>query len=100
MRDYRAMAELIQSAKGRFMSVTFVKKDMSIRTMNIQPAAIAKAIKDPSEVSDADKQRTETRRANNPHLLPVWDVQNQGVRSVNLDTVTEIKIDGEVYRYG
>ncbi len=97
MRDYAQMAELIASAQGRFCSVTFIKKDGSERVMNIQPARIAAAIKDPDEVSDIDKQRTQTRKANNPHLLPVWDNAKQAIRSVNLDTVTEIKVDGEVY---
>lgn len=99
-RDYLEMRALIASAQGRFCSVTFIKKDGSERIMNIQPARITKAIKDPDEVSAIDKQRTETRRVNNPHLLPVWDNAKQAIRSVNLDTVTEIKVDGDVYAYG
>lgn len=98
-RDYAQMKALVASAQGRFCSASFIKKDDSVRVMNIQPARIAKAIKDPDEVSEVDKQRTETRRANNPHLLPVWDVQKQAIRSINLDTVFEIKVDGEVYKY-
>lgn len=99
MRNYEEMAALVASAQGRFCSVTFIKKDGTVRVMNIQPARIAKAIKDPDEVADIDKQRTAARRANNPHLLPVWDNAKQAIRSVNLDTVTEIKVDGEVHSY-
>lgn len=99
MRDYATMAALVASAKGQFCSVTFIKKDGSERLMNIQPAVIKGHIKDPDEVRDIDKQRTAARKANNPHLLPVWDVQKQGIRSVNLDTVTQIKVGGEVFKY-
>ena len=99
MRDYNTMRALVASAKGQFCSVTFIKKDGSERLMNVQPAVIQKHIKDPDEVSEIDKQRTESRRANNPHLLPVWDVQKQAIRSVNLDTVTQIKVGGEVFTY-
>lgn len=99
-RNYGEMKALVASAKGRFCSASFIKKDGSERVMNIQPARIAKAIKDPDEVRDIDKQRTEARRANNPHLLPVWDVHKQAIRSINLDTVFEIKVDGEVFEYG
>ena len=99
MRDYNTMAQLVLSAKGQFCSVTFIKKDGSERLMNIQPAVIKAHIKDPDEVSEIDKQRTATRKANNPNLLPVWDVQKQAIRSVNLDTVTQIKVGGVVYDY-
>jgi hypothetical protein len=98
-RDYNNMAALVASAKGQFCSVTFIKKDGSERLMNIQPAVIKAHIKDPSEVADIDKQRTAARKANNPNLLPVWDVQVQAIRSVNLDTVTLIKVGGQEYRY-
>ena len=94
MRNYEEMAGLIGSAKGQFCSVTFIKKDGSVRVMNIQPARIAAAIKDP-----ADAQRTATRKRNNPHLLPVWDNAKQAIRSVNLETVTEIKVGGQVYEF-
>lgn len=98
-RNYEDMAALIGSAQGRFCSVTFIKKDGTVRVMNIQPARIAAAIKDPADVSEADAQRTATRKRNNPHLLPVWDNAKQAIRSVNLDTVTTIKVDGEVFEY-
>ena len=99
-RNYEQMKALVRSAQGRFCSATFIKKDGTERVMNIQPARIKREIKDPKDVSAVDRQRTEARRSNNPHLLPVWDVTKQAIRSVNLDTVTEIKVDGEVYRYG
>jgi hypothetical protein len=98
-RNYEEMAALVASSKGQFCSVTFIKKDGTVRVMNIQPARIKAAIKDPSEVRDIDKQRTAARKSNNPHLLPVWDNAKQAIRSVNLDTVTEIKVGGEVYSY-
>lgn len=97
-KDYNSMAALIASAKGRFCSVTFIKKDGSVRVMNIQPAAIKSHLKG-DEASESAKRGVQTRKANHPNLLPVWDNGSQGIRSVNLDTVTEIKVDGEVYSY-
>lgn len=98
MRDYAAMSALIASAKGRFCSVTFIKKDGSVRVMNIQPATIKSHLVG-EDASESAKKATATRKERHPHLLPVWDNAKQAIRSVNLDTVTEIKVDGEVYQY-
>lgn len=98
-RNYTEMRQLIESAKGRFCSVTFIKKDSTVRVMNIQPAAI-KGHLIGDKASESAKRAVETRKQNHPNLLNVWDNGKQGIRSVNLDTVTEIKLDGEVYKYG
>ena len=98
MRNYEGMKALISSAKGRFCSVTFIKKDSSVRVMNIQPAAITKNLVG-DDACDSAKKAVATRKERHPNLLPVWDNGSQGIRSVNLDTVTEIKVDGAVYKY-
>ena len=93
-----AKRDLIASAKGRFCAVTFIKKDGSERVMNIQPAALPKHVKG-DDASEAGRKAAATRKERHPHLLPVWDVAAQGVRSVNLDTVKTIAIDGMAYAY-
>lgn len=90
--------DLIASAKGRFCSVTFTKADGSERIMSVQPAAITKHVKG-NEATEAGKRAVITRKARHPHLLPVWDVKAQGVRTINLATVSEIQVNGMAYAY-
>lgn len=88
--------KLIESAKGRFAAVDFIKKDGTLRTMQVQPAALKFHVAG-DDASDAAKKATATRKANNPNLMPVWDVASQGVRSINLDTVLGVTLDGIRY---
>lgn len=92
------MSELIASAKGRFIRVDFHKVDGSERMMIVQPAKLKFEVKG-DEASASAKQGVETRRARHPNLLPVWDVQKEGIRSINMDTVFKIVINGEVHNY-
>jgi hypothetical protein len=86
---------IIDAAGSRFVTVDFVKKDGTHRTMNIQPEALKTHLAenpDPVRV-----QAARTRAQNHPNLMPVWDVQARAVRSINLDTVLAIKVDGTRY---
>ncbi|MEO0894203.1 MAG: hypothetical protein AAFY35_16500 [Pseudomonadota bacterium] len=89
---------LIESAKGRFASVVFIKKDGSQREMRVQPAKLKFHVKG-SAASEAAQLAVETRKARHPHLLPVWDVEASAPRSVNLATVSRIAVDGAVQEY-
>lgn len=86
---------LLDSTSGRFMSVTFIKKDGSERTLTISPKAVATHLAE--NPSESAKKATETRKANNPHLYPVYDVQEKRIKSVNLDTIIRVKMDGTTY---
>ena len=68
--------EFLARQKGRFVTVEFVKKDGSIRKMNLQPATIAKRLVPESEQSDSAKRGAETRRILHPNLVAAWDVKN------------------------
>ena len=96
--DLAEKRELIESAKGRFCSVTFIKKDGTERTMKVQPAALKFHIKG-DEASEAAKKATATRKTRHPHLMPVWDIEARAVRSVNLATVQMIALDGLAHAY-
>jgi hypothetical protein len=98
-KDYGTMRALVESAKGRFCAVDFIKRDGSLRRMIVQPAALKFHIKG-SAASLAAQKRNEAWKANNPNLMPVWDVEKEAIRSINFDTVQRIAIDGEVYNYG
>ena len=76
----------IQKAESTIFSVTFTKKDGSIRKMvarlNVKKGVNGKGM------------------AYNPiekGLLPVYDMQKNGFRMINLSTVTELKIKGEEF---
>ncbi len=85
--------DLIRSAKGRFATVTFIKKDGSERVMRVQPAKLKFHVKGDNAAPSARKA-AETRKARHPHLMAVWDADKAAPRSVNLLTVTEIRLDG------
>ena len=90
--------ELIEAAKGQICSVTFVKKDGSIRTMKVQPAKLRFHVKGDA-ASEQAQRAVATRAANHPNLLNVWDVEAQAPRSINLATVTRIAAGGLCHAY-
>lgn len=90
------LVAMMKTAGSRIFSVTFVKKDGELRTMQVQLPALQKRLVG-DDACDAAKRATETRKANNPNLFPVFDVASNGIRSINLDTVQTIKVDGQVF---
>lgn len=97
-KDYAEKRDLIAKAKGRFVSVTFIKKDGTPRTMRVQPANLRQHVKGDA-ASKAARAATKTRVRRHPHLLPVWDSEAQAPRSVNLATVSRIAADGQVHTF-
>jgi hypothetical protein len=86
---------LIETAGSRFVSVEFVKADGTPRKMLVNPARLgAKLRRDDSIKSESHVRGAETRKANNPHLLNVWCEMAQAPRSINLATLSSIKLDG------
>lgn len=68
----------LQAAEGRFIGLDFIKKDGKRSSLNIH-TGVTRHLK---------------ANHNKPHLIPVYDM-NRGIRSVNLDTVTSVRIDGQ-----
>ncbi|MDW9491705.1 hypothetical protein [Sinorhizobium meliloti] len=90
---------LIETAGSRFISVEFVKKTGELRRMLVNPARLGAHLRrDIAIKSESHVRGAETRKANNPHLLNVWDELAGAPRTINLDTLTQIKIDGVQYR--
>lgn len=96
--DIEEKRDLIKSAKGRFATVTFTKKDGSARVMRVQPAKLKFHVKGDRAVASARKA-VETRKARHPHLMAVWDTDKAAPRSINLATVTEVRLDGMAHAY-
>lgn len=89
---------LIETAGSRFISVEFTKKDGALRKMLVNPARLGAHLRrDTSDKSESHQRGAETRKALNPHLLNVWDEIANAPRSINLDTLSHIRIDGVDY---
>lgn len=96
--NYDEQKSLIESAKGQFCSVTFIKKDGTRRVMTIQPAKLKFEVKGP-DGSESHRRGAETRASTHPNLFPVWSVDSKGIRSINLDTVESIKVGGKEFAF-
>ena len=89
---------LIASAAGRFASVTFTKKDGSRRMMRVQPATLKYHVKG-AAACEAAQKAVQTRAERHPNLMPVWDADACAPRSVNLETVSRIAVNGAVHEF-
>lgn len=90
--------KIIDDAGSQFVTVAFVKKDKTERRMNIQPLAIRSHIVGEA-ASESAQRAVATRKENHPELYPCWDVKAEGIRSINLDTVFEVKKGKKVYTF-
>jgi hypothetical protein len=76
-------SELSEMLRNRRLEVSFIKKDGSLRVMNC--TLLEKYL--PPLMEDA-----ETTTKDNPDVLAVWDIDNNGWRSFRLDSITEVRI--------
>lgn len=74
--------------------MSFIKKDGTDRTLNIQPNAVWTHLAQNPSPSALRASRTRQRR--HKHLLPVYDVAARRIKSINLDTVTSVRVDGSL----
>ena len=75
------IADFIASSKGKFVSVTFVKKDGTARVLNGR-TGVTKHLK--GGVSTV----------NHDQYMVVYDTVAQGYRSVNKDTIVSVTCEG------
>ena len=84
MKNFKETLAEIQTAQNTIFSVTFIKKDGSVRTM-VARLHVKKGLNGKGMAYNPVEKG----------LLPVWDMQKNGFRMINLKTVTELKIKGE-----
>lgn len=101
MNNTTYIKALIASAKSQFVSVTFVKKDGTPRTIvfnkNVRKGILG------DKATESGKRAVQTRRSNHPDLLSVCDSNlaakglpiEQCWRSVDLTKVKRVKVDGK-----
>ena len=80
------MKELIESTKGKFFTVTFVKKDGTIRTMTAR-TGVKKGVN-----GNGLKFNPSER-----NLKVVWSCDAETFRMINLNTILGIKFKGKNY---
>lgn len=84
MKDFTTVLAKIQTAQNTIFSIEFIKKDGTVRNMvarlNVKKGVNGKGLSyDPIAKG----------------LLPVWDLQKNAFRMINLKTVTKLQIKGE-----
>ena len=78
--------EVLDRVGNKFIGVTFTKKDGSTRKLNGR-----------FKVTKYLKGGTNRVVSNSNSYLSIYDVKSEGYRTINLDTVIEIKALNEVY---
>lgn len=78
------LATIVANSNGKFVKVTFTKKDGSLRVM-VCRLGVTKHLKGGESTLDADK------------YLTVFDVQAQGYRAINKDAIQSVVFAGEEY---
>ena len=78
------LASIVAASNGRFVSVTFIKKDGTERSMLCR-LGVTKYLKGGTSKLDADK------------YLTVFDVQKEAYRAINKDTILSVKLAGTIY---
>ena len=94
----KKIREIIEAANTQFVSVSFIKKDGTERTMNVHPTAIRPHILGEA-ASESAQKAVATRKANHPELYNCWDIQANSARSINLDTTYLVKSKGVNYEF-
>jgi hypothetical protein len=71
-------------SNGKFVSITFIKKDGSIRVLNGR-LGVTKYLK--GGVSTLDPEQ----------YITIFDVVKKGYRAINRNTIQSITLEGETY---
>lgn len=76
--------ELILQSAGRFVTVSFIKKNGQRRVLNGR-LGVTKHLKGGKSTLDADK------------FITIYDVVNKGYRAISRDSIESVSIGGEVH---
>ena len=78
---------LLESNQGKIFTAVFTKKNGDLRTMNGR-TGVAKDLK--------GGQSTTAHLSN---LVTVWEMSKQGYRTINLNTLQQLSIEGAVIHF-
>jgi|TARA_R110000868_G_scaffold207866_1_gene456905 hypothetical protein len=78
------LQNLIEQSNGKFVSVTFTKKDGSTRVL-VGRLGVTKGLKGGKSTLDPEK------------FITIFDVQADGYRAINRETIQSVRIDGKEF---
>jgi WYL_2, Sm-like SH3 beta-barrel fold len=78
------LQNIIESSGGKFISVTFIKKDGSTRVL-VGRLGVTKHLKGGQSTLDPAK------------FITIYDTQKEGYRAINRETIQSVRLDGEEY---
>jgi len=84
MNASRNLASIVENSNGKIFRVSFVKKDGSVRHL-IGRLGVTKCLKGGKKTVSEDQ------------YLTVYDLQKQGYRSVNKDSIIEVAFRGALH---
>lgn len=87
---------IMEASDGAFFNVVFIKKDGSRRSMTARYGVSKGVLGD--EASESAKKALVTWRENNPNLLRLFDAHKRAFRTVNLDTIESLRVNGVSYK--
>lgn len=76
------------SNNGKIFTVRFVKKDGQERVMNCRKGVV-------KHLTGTGKDYKQPP----PHLVTVWDLQVKGYRKINLNTLLQVRGNGQVINF-
>lgn len=83
------LQEIVEKVnKGQIFSAKFIKKNGEVRDM-VCRLGVVKYLKGGEMAYDAKAR----------NLLPVFDMQKKAYRMINISTLIQLKINGEVYKF-
>lgn len=82
--ESRELASIVAESNGKIVTVTFTKKDGTLRVMTCR-LGVTKHLKGGESTLDAGQ------------YLTVFDMAKQAYRAINKDTIVSVKASGEVF---
>jgi hypothetical protein len=81
MSSSKVFASLIEQSNGKMVTVSFIKKDGSLRVLNGR-LGVKKYLKGGKINTNTDE------------YINIYDVKNQGYRSINRSTIVALRMQG------
>jgi hypothetical protein len=81
MSSSKVFASLIEQSNGKMVTVSFIKKDGSLRVLNGR-LGVKKYLKGGKINTNTDE------------YINIYDVKNQGYRSINRNTIVALRMQG------
>jgi hypothetical protein len=85
------MRKLLSDTSGKFFTVTFVKKDGTIRNLTVRTGVTSYLTDDPRICVNGTSNTT----AHIPKYFRAYDIHKKGYRTINLETIMSFKC-GEI----